>query len=84
MSHVHRTGRARSLSAILVTLAVPAFGGCATEQTVVVWEKPGATCEDGKYKVGDSWKDDCNTCQCKEGGKSMCTRMACNDGEAVK
>jgi len=34
-------------------------------------------CEDGKHSIGDSWKDDCNTCNCTDDGKVVCTRMAC-------
>ncbi|MEE9381871.1 MAG: hypothetical protein V3V08_00455 [Nannocystaceae bacterium] len=41
--------------------------------------KPTAakTCENGRYKVGESWKLDCNTCVCSEAGMASCTRMAC-------
>ncbi len=35
-------------------------------------------CEDPEHAIGDSWKDDCNTCSCNEDGKVVCTRMACN------
>ena len=42
------------------------------------------TCEDGKYKPGDSWKVECNTCNCREDGQSMCTRMACRDEAAAE
>jgi hypothetical protein len=32
--------------------------------------------------VGDSWKDDCNTCTCTKGGEVQCTMMACNVDDA--
>ena len=35
------------------------------------------SCGDAGKKAGDSWKEDCNTCNCNDKGEVVCTRMAC-------
>jgi hypothetical protein len=59
--------------------AVPVEPG--PEQTTPPAERLGAgddKCEDGVHGVGESWKDDCNTCNCTADRKVVCTRMACS------
>jgi len=35
------------------------------------------TCENGARQVGESWKEECNTCSCEPSGEVICTLMAC-------
>ncbi|MCA9718974.1 MAG: hypothetical protein H6713_17705 [Myxococcales bacterium] len=41
-------------------------------------------CDDGRYAVGEQWRDDCNTCVCGPGGKATCTLMACGGGRDTR
>lgn len=43
----------------------------------------GEGCGDG-HAPGDSWKDDCNTCNCTDAGQVVCTRKHCGDDPAVR
>ena len=57
----------------------PTDGEAANPGGTLTSQAP-ASCEDGQYKPGDSWKVECNTCKCTDDGQSMCTRMACEGG----
>ncbi|MBK7399834.1 MAG: hypothetical protein IPJ34_27145 [Myxococcales bacterium] len=37
----------------------------------------------GKVPIGQSYKDDCNTCHCEEGGNASCTGIQCDAGFPV-
>jgi len=39
-------------------------------------------CEQGKRRVGETWKVDCNACSCGDDGQSTCTAMACEPAPA--
>jgi hypothetical protein len=43
----------------------------------------GTTCADAGHAPGDSWKDDCNTCNCTDAGEVVCTRMHCGDDDSA-
>jgi Pacifastin inhibitor (LCMII) len=43
---------------------------------------PGG-CEGGTRRPGESWRVDCNTCRCGDGGQSTCTAMACSPKPAL-
>lgn len=51
---------------LLIVLIGALFFGCI--------EQEGC----GNYAVGESWKEDCNTCTCTENG-AACTAMGCNN-----
>ncbi len=37
----------------------------------------------GGHRVGESWKDDCNTCTCEASGETTCTMIACFNVDAL-
>ena len=39
-------------------------------------------CEQGKRRVGETWKVECNACSCGDDGQSTCTAMACEPAPA--
>lgn len=67
---------------------------CVTNDNIVCTEKacaitpsskkptptPIVTCtfKNKKYKVGQSYKDSCNTCICNADGQAICTTLKCN------
>ena len=53
--------------------------GEGADPSATLTSEAAVTCEDGKYKPGDSWKVECNTCRCSDEGQAMCTRMACRE-----
>jgi hypothetical protein len=55
--------------------ATPPTPDAAVDATDAERARP---CKDGQHKVGESWKQVCNTCSCNEAGEVMCTRMACD------
>ena len=55
---------------ILILIAIPILGGCP-----VIYQY-----QCGEYELGETWMDECNTCECTTEGVS-CTIMECGCGE---
>lgn len=55
----------------------PATPGDSSPEPVDNGEPEGALVCDGKYRAGEVFKRDCNTCSCAENGQIRCTLMAC-------
>jgi len=63
------------------------FPGHSRGEPVTVTTVPTVSCNDtsgNRREVGESWKDDCNTCRCGNTGLALCTHRFCINVEDFK
>jgi hypothetical protein len=58
-----------------VSAEPPSDGGAASQAGAA---PNSVQCPNGR-NVGETWKEQCNTCQCGEDGKANCTIMFCGE-----